>query len=173
MNAFGQFGGFSQQSYLSNLSNNYRPPSGGRFNGTGQLSSSSIVRVDGVEGARNNPLLDTPLFDTNEPVFYFKTAYGGVFPNVRKFRYIEEPIEQMGFPMQQNNEYVKASDLDNLKSELSEQFTKMINDLKETVTNVQQPVRYEPANATAVSTATSNAVSDASTGTSTNTVVIS
>lgn len=62
------------------------------YNNYFQSQRQELIRVNGLEGAKNYPLSPgstVPLFDAGSDIMYIKTMDAGGFPSIRTFSFIE------------------------------------------------------------------------------------
>lgn len=97
-----------------------------------QVAQQDLLSIKGgIETAKTYPTRANSrmaLFDEDDDVFYIvKTDQNGYKPEIRRFRYVEEPIES------QNGSYASKEDFNSLKEELGDvkqsiqQLTEAIN----------------------------------------------
>ena len=81
-----------------------------------QIQPQDLLKVKGIESARmypTQPNSRVALFDEDDDVFYIiRTDSSNFKSEVRRYRYIEEPIESS------NNNYVTKDEFNSLKEEI-------------------------------------------------------
>lgn len=110
---------------MSNYYGNYNPYQ--PFNPASfQQTSNQLIKVNGLESAKayqTQPGSTIALFDASEDYFYIKSTDTNNFPLIRRFRFVEEPIDtpnESGFITRQEFEDFKAEVLKNVKQSIQQ-----------------------------------------------------
>ncbi len=85
---------------------------------------SQLIKVNGIESAKayqTQPNSVVALFDGNDDVMYIKSTDANNFPSIRRFRFVEEPIEQeSGFITRKEFDDFRAEVLKNVKQSIQQ-----------------------------------------------------
>lgn len=105
-----------------------------------QPQQMQLIRVTGIDGAKAYqmpPNSVVPLFDADNDIMYVKSTDGAGFPTIRTFTF--QPVEN---PTAQDQQYVTRAE-----------FKNAMMQLKEAISDGQQPVRKSTSKSAAATTA--------------------
>lgn len=105
-----------------------------------QPQQMQLIRVTGMDGAKAYqmpPNSVVPLFDADTDIMYVKSTDGAGFPTIRTFAF--QPVEN---PVPQNQQYVTRAEFENAMMQL-----------REAMSDGQQPVRKSTRKSAAAATA--------------------
>ena len=96
------------------------PYNGGNFSmplfSASNVMSEKLKRVNGLDSAKAYPMApnsEVALFEENDDVMYIKMTDSNNFPSLRKFRFVEEPLE-----VPNKEQYVTLDEFKKFKEEL-------------------------------------------------------
>lgn len=102
----------------------------------GLASPHEMQKVNGIDSARmypTSPNSNIALFEENDDVFYYVHTDASNYKTIRRFRFVEEPIETAN-----NGNYVTKDEFNTIHKEIDD-VKQLVQQLSESITKSSKP----------------------------------